>query len=694
MTTQKSVEAQLESLSEQLEAKLEKQQKEQIFAEKANLMFERNLLAFKQFFPEIYDRFLHYNPDEKFQLILNENGTANIIDYETGVPMYSEDPISQAKEQAEKNINAPILGRTDHSKVSLIENPLDFCHIKLMKNMGSVYLEAKQELELNNTLDEVMPSLIVFGIGLGYHLPYLLDSKKISFINILEPNEDYFFASLFVTDWQEILEHVNQSGSYLYLGIGKTEVEIFQDIYERSRNVGVASVSFTWFYQHYPSVTVNNWINQFKVNFHQFFTGFGFFDDALMGVAHTLGNVDNGLNLMVNHLSQVSVPKYDNFPIVIIANGPSLDKEIEALQSIKDKVVIFSCNSASTALIQYGIIPDFHVALERTEQTYHFLKDYLPESARSKINFLTTNVMHPSVSSLFPWTGFGLKGNESATQLIQLSQVLGKHEFTGSLSYCNPLVGNTALSFACHLNFKNIYLFGVDNGYIDETHHHSKSSFYYNDKGETVHQPLKMGKQIVLPGNFAPSVLTDEFMSVGNSQMEKLVDLFVPKGTHFFNCSNGAKIKGAIPLKSEDIFLENTQIDKHEVIEFIKSTKFSAPYDAEKVESYLQYNEFEEFCSTFANILKEDVSTRGDALDALLKSIRYLYSFKDNAKYLNIFLMMEGETLYTTALLISLLYNFGDEEQIMPYYLKALQHWIEFIDSAPEYYKANIRLCK
>ena len=694
MTTKKSVEDQLDSLSAQLDETLEKQLKEQAFAEQANLTFEKNLLAFKHYFPEIYQKFLNHVPSEKFQLILNDNGTANIIDYDTGVPMYSPDPLEQAKEQVKKNITHPILGKSDHTGVTFLENPLDFTHIELMKKMGKVYVDAKNSLESNTKLDEELPSLIAFGIGLGYHLPSLIDSKKISFINILEPNEDYFFASLFVIDWQHILEKVDKNGSFLYLGIGKTESEIFLDIFERSRSIGVASVSYTWFYQHYPSVTVNNWINEFKVNFHQFFTGFGFFDDALMGIAHTLGNVENGLNLMVSRANQVKRTALDNFPIVIIANGPSLDKEIELLKSIHNDVVIFSCNSASTALIQHGIVPDFHVALERTEMTYHFLKDFLLESARAKMNLLTTNVMHPSVSSLFSWAGFGLKGNESSTHLIHMSQLLGNHPFTETLSYCNPLVGNTALSFACHLNFKNIYLFGVDNGYIDETHHHSKSSFYYNEKGETAHQPLKIGKQIRLPGNFANSVLTDEFMSVGNTQMEKLVGFFEHKGVQFYNCSDGAKIKGTISLRSEDIFLEPTALKKSDVVDYIKSTKFSAKYDVDKIETSLHYREFEEFCATLVNILSERVTTRGEALSSLLKSIRYLYSFKENAKYLNIFLLMEGEALYTTALLISLLFNFGNEDEIIPFYKEALKHWVEFIEAAPEYYKVNARTCK
>ena len=54
MTTKKSVEDQLDSLSAQLDETLEKQLKEQAFAEQANLTFEKNLLAFKHYFPEIY----------------------------------------------------------------------------------------------------------------------------------------------------------------------------------------------------------------------------------------------------------------------------------------------------------------------------------------------------------------------------------------------------------------------------------------------------------------------------------------------------------------------------------------------------------------------------------------------------------------------------------------------------------------
>lgn len=232
MANNQSVEEQLELLSSKIDDTLTQQRREQEFANVANLKFEENLLAFKKYFPDIFEKFQKYEPNEQFQFILNDNGTANIIDYDTQVPMYSEDPIKQAIEQVNNNIKSPILGKTNHSAVSAIQNPLDFIHIDLMNKMGEVFGEAKANLRDNSCLEEKLPSLMLFGIGLGYHLPELIEKREISFINIIEPNEDYFFASLFVADWKNILESIDNNGSFLYLGVGMSEDEVFKNIYD------------------------------------------------------------------------------------------------------------------------------------------------------------------------------------------------------------------------------------------------------------------------------------------------------------------------------------------------------------------------------------------------------------------------------------------------------------------------------
>jgi len=679
-----SIEQQLQALEEQLKRKCNEAEKEKLFVEAGNQRFKENLIAFQNYFPDIYEKFLTYNPTEKFQFILNPNGSVNIIDHDTGVPMYAEDPIEQCREQCQKNIDAPIIGRTDHTGVALIENVSDFRHVDLMVDLGTIYNKAKDNLTDNNKLGESIPSLMVFGVGLGYHLEQLIDATTSAYINIFEPNEDYFFASLFVCDWVTILNKIDKKGCYLYLGIGLSESEIYQAFYNRSRNISVATICHAWFYQHYPSFSVNKWIAEFKTNFHQFFAGFGFLDDAIMGVAHTLGNVKNELPMMGKFKTNDTIAQ---LPAFIIANGPSLDADIERIRALQNKAVIFSCNSASTALVKHGIVPDFHVALERTKSTYTFLKEHLPEHARAKMNLLTTNVMHPDVSQLFNWTGMGLKSGETGTQMLQVEHYYDQRLSSNTLSFCNPLVGNTALSFACHLGFKEIYLFGVDNGFIDEAHHHSKSSFYYDEKGDTVVKPYRHGKNIALPGNFVERVLTDEFMHVGKVQMDRLLKSFENTGLNCYNASNGVAIENTIPLHSEDILLGEMALEKAQAIEYIKSTCFDVKSNYDAVEAYLGYSDFNALCQTMSEILRQPFSNRLEAQNVLLQSLRYLYSFKDSPKHLLLYLLLEGEALYVTSLLISLLYNFGSDEEIVPYFDEAIERWALFIESAPSLYQ-------
>ncbi|MGS0534955.1 motility associated factor glycosyltransferase family protein [Pseudoalteromonas sp. SaAl2] len=478
------IEAQLKSISEQ-------EKKEALFAEEANERFENNIKAFQKYFPEIAEKFLSHQPSDKFNLFLNENGTANFVDYGTGVPLYGKDPISQSKVQIEQMLSNPILGKVDHSTLEFMKNETNFIHIDLMKSIGTIYNSAARDLLSNNCVDKYVPSAIIFGVGLGYYLSEFFESVNAAYISIFEPNEDYFFASLFTFDWAPFLKKVDDEGSFLYFSIGISEDEMYEALYERTGKVGAFSVASAVFFQHYPSKEVNKLIAEFKKNYHQFFMGWGFFDDALLSISHTLSNYTRDISIL--DPVQVENTDYQDYPVFIVANGPSLDKDIETIKKFQNNAIIVACNSATTALLKYDISPDFHVALERTKATEDFLKAFIPSNERKKINLLVLNVMYPGVLDLFDWCGVALKGNEAGTSIAQLYEYFNRGKVTSTIAFSNPLVGNTALSFFGSMNFKNLYLFGVDNGYKDPNHHHSKGSYYYSGDGKTVHAPLKMG---------------------------------------------------------------------------------------------------------------------------------------------------------------------------------------------------------
>ena len=682
-----SQQQQIEEIEAQLKGISEKDKREALFAEEANKRFENNINAFKKYFPKIATKFLSHQPSEKFNLFLNENGTANFVDYDTGVPLYGEDPLAQSKSQIEQMLKNPIMGKVDHGRVEFLKNETNFVHIDLMKSIGRVYNNASQNLGENKAVDERVPSAIIFGVGLGYYLNNFFDKFIADYISIFEPNEDYFFASLFTFDWRAFLQKVDDSGCFLYFAIGVSESEMYEAIYDRANKIGAFSVASALFFQHYPSESVNKLIAEFKGNFHQFFMGWGFFDDALLSIAHTVENSHKPVNLLKPE-NKIS-PDFNQFPIFIVSNGPSLDKDIEVIKKYQKDVIVVACNSATTSLLQHNIVPDFHVALERTKATEDFLLAFVPEQTRQEINLLVLNVMYPGVLDLFGWCGVALKGNEAGTSLFHITEYLKNNRITKTIGFSNPLVGNTALSFFGSMEFKNIYLFGADNGYKDPNHHHSKGSYYYSGEGKTIHAPLKMGGELVVPGNFGGEVITDHFMHTGKVQMERFLESKLGTGLNCYNCSDGTAIKGSMPLLSEDIFIESTNVSKHEVISFIKAEPFKSLEQNINLEEFLDFDEFEQLCNVMAEILDSEINNRADALQQLLKSLRYLFSFKNHPRFTHLYLLLEGESLYVTSVLISLLYNFGDDKEIIPYYQEAKELWKDFILEAPNQYRTR-----
>jgi len=78
---------------------------------------------------------------------------------------------------------------------------------------------------------------------------------------------------------------------------------------------------------------------------------------------------------------------------------------------------------------------------------------------------------------------------------------------------------------------------------------------------------------------------------------------------------------------------------------------------------------------------------RSMALANILTHLRYLISFKAEERYLHLYLLIEGEALYINSVLLGILFSFGDEDTIMPYFKEALAHWIEFLKIAPKEYQ-------
>ena len=73
--------------------------------------------------------------------------------------------------------------------------------------------------------------------------------------------------------------------------------------------------------------------------------------------------------------------KYKNKPVILVASGPSLSKNIDQLLSVKGKALIIACDSAVVPLINRGIIPDYITTVDFRAFTYKKL-----ESVKDKLS--------------------------------------------------------------------------------------------------------------------------------------------------------------------------------------------------------------------------------------------------------------------------------------------------------------------
>ncbi len=374
-------------------------------------------------------------------------------------------------------------------------------------------------------------------------------------------------------------------------------------------------------------------------------------------------------------------------PVFVIGNGPSLDDAEELLKHYQNDAIILAAGTALGSLLKMGIQPDFHVLIERPRRNYDILVDTLPKEEYAKLNLLSTNVIYEDTPKLYKWSGLALKGAEAGSDYYALLRIGNFKSRQDIIPYSNPLVANTAMSFASSFGFKNIYLFGVDNGTPESGEHHSKYSIY-NDKSLKGKYKAKGGYKHKVKGNLGGTVLANSMYMISRFQMEQLV-AYRPEA-NFYNVGQGAYIKGAYPLKEEDVVLESLGREKQQLVEEIKATQFSPNTVIDEDYKVLDLDAFEEIGNNILSITEEEFSTREECADILRRQARYVYSLR-GGRYTHYYHLFKGSLLYYHCPLITLLYSYEDDDFTIAKTKEAMKMWNDYIKDILQDFPKNYK---
>jgi len=611
---------------------------------------------------------LNFSP-KRYKLVFNE-GSLNILDLKAKKLLYNPNLYEAAFKKVDnfKENSTLILYNPPRNYK---EEQLQFLHVSLMKKIDDIYSEYPSfRKEKYRVAAGFTPFLVFHGLGTGIELEEIVKYFYVDKVLIIEPEIEFFYLSLFLTDWELILNKLSEDSLILYIGLPDNKDKFIHDVellLQKLLSSNPIGSTYLFVFKNRPLPFEKEIVNAVHSSQLASLQGWGFIEDEELAILHSTENLSGGFPV-ISHSEEFE-------QAFIVGAGPSLDKDIDYIHKYQDHAIIFACGTAIHPLLKNGIIPDFLVELERTPHIYDVIST-IPEELLEKIPLISPDVLYPKVVKLFKEVFFFIREPALPYNLL-------RPKFKVSL--CFPTVTNAALAIALAIGFKKIFLFGVDFGTKYEDKFHASSTVYRNKNSAFFGKDdsLLESASLVVNGNFGGTVRTTDVFNWARSTMEIAITYYSSsRRFKVYNCSDGAKIKGAIPLRSRKLRKFLTRIDKTKEIEKFKSC-FSRDYLS--IFSAVPPSDFKaaikNFRTTFLKLLGKEnpVSSK---IELYKKVEEFEYFLKKLPPYIKI--AVEGSLRHPIHEIYINSLRLEDEKEVQEAYKRVKPVLMEYVNSLSE----------
>ncbi|MFQ5763703.1 MAG: 6-hydroxymethylpterin diphosphokinase MptE-like protein [Rhodospirillales bacterium] len=392
--------------------------------------------------------------------------------------------------------------------------------------------------------------LVVFGIGLGRHIGPLIEKTKARNVILVEPEIEFLWHSLEITDWIELIGGVQARGGDVDFILTDDANEISGNIWRTLRRTNPCAADGFICCVHHHGHLVGMVIEDLKKDVSLITAELGFFyDETLM-----LWNTHQNFAQRKAKLFSPSPGKKRDLPAFVVGSGPSLDGAIDVIHKNQKNAVIISCGSALRPLILKGIRPDFHIELENLDVS-PVVSQVAREHDLTSIRIVASSTVDPGALAPFGDAVFYFRYSLSSFPLFCTSD-------DAILHLGGPTVTNAGLSFAQQVGFRDIYLFGVDMGARSPEVHHAADSYHFTPEAG----PMDSSEfRIPVDANFGGTCMTTRGLYTARLTLIGAISRYRAK-RRYFNCSDGAAIDGATPTRPEDLSLPERTAPKEETV--------------------------------------------------------------------------------------------------------------------------------
>ena len=423
--------------------------------------------------------------------------------------------------------------------VILNKDPLDV-NIMEIKTRRKLYESPKKELEEKIEFIKKnkakYPILFFYGVGNGFLYKALLQNENYKKIVVFEKDAELLFIVLNLVDLSKDL-----NDNRLYLILNKemnfgTAISFFY-------NLG----DFSLFYRTYFLEIHCDYYERQKKDILNIngFNHAAILDltlrkgndpaDAAQGVDQLIQNLPKMLTrYSLNELIEKRAKKAQT--AIIVATGPSLNKQLPLLKKHAQKASIFCLDASYPILAKEGIKPDYVLSLERVVKTSEFFDNDFGDFDKN-ILFIFLALTHPKTIEF-------IERNKRDYMLIPRYLPLAYSLKLSEFGFGNGFsVTHLAYSLALSLGHKNVILIGQDLAFGKNGETHSKD--YPRGLNQAKQEVGPAFKEVEAYGGEG-KVQTTHIWDIFRTFYEQMISFSKNEATVYNATEGGARIKGTI----------------------------------------------------------------------------------------------------------------------------------------------------
>lgn len=555
-----------------------------------NILYAKNLDYFKLTNASIYKNLCLL--ENNAALIESKNNKTNI--WLSDIPFYPHSFEETFKHHQKNQIKYT---------VSFLKNIFDIpTKTKTTKpsatDISSIAKNKYKELAIKNKLTLVDNKsivcggiLIILGLGTGQQIVEMVKSFKPNKVIIFENQLYILQATMKFFSWSKLEEKLKKLGCDLRLFVTNNNNPSIA-VHSFMETIPTDEKQYSYiitFYLHNNSSFFKSCLEHLKSSKYIFNVVEGFMEDEITMIDNIINNINNSNKKILIQTKRVS----KNCPALIVGSGPSVEDNYQLISELQQSMVLFSCGTALSGLLKHGIIPDFHCELENGEQIVDHFKELKKLYSFKDIQLICSYSVSPEITSFFNKVSFFVRPGPNLA--------LAFDGIASSIYGSEPTVLNTALSISINYGFETFYVFGCDNGSLDNTVHHAKSILFYKNKSinKKHHKLLEETKYnrefpIETKANFGGISYTNTIMQLAASCVSLM--LFFSKENKVYNCSDGCYIDGMTPCLPQSIEVQKcSKEDKNKDLKFVdnfsKDISELKKYSNEIVAKLISYND-------------------------------------------------------------------------------------------------------